>query len=333
MPFMLLKHFDKQGAGTEYANLADLLACLDKDGFLWIDVDKPSFEDLNRLIGPLGIHPLAIEDCLDERQVPKMEVYPNHAFILFNAYSYRDRQIRISEVDFFYSDRYVISVHGHLAEDSDFFARMRQHIVRAHGNKATAPDMLLHLMLDFIVDGKFRPIEDVQDEINRCEELILDKPGEFKPRDLMSLRGCLLDLHKSLFHEREVLARICGKDTDFIAESAIYYFRDIHDHLAKYSEYVEVNRETITNLMELYFSVINTQMNQLTNKTNRVVRRLTMITTIFMPLTLLAGIGGMSEWSMMTGPENWRIAYPLFIAAMAVIGGLNYLLIRKSGKD
>jgi magnesium transporter len=80
--------------------------------------------------------------------------------------------------------------------------------------------------------------------------------------------------------------------------------------------------------MEIYLSMINNQMAKAANDTNQVVRRLTFITTIFMPLTLLAGVGGMSEWSMMTGSENWRIAYPLFLVAMGVIGIGNYYLLK-----
>ena len=81
--------------------------------------------------------------------------------------------------------------------------------------------------------------------------------------------------------------------------------------------------------MEIYLSMMNNRMALLANRTNRFVRRLTLITTIFMPLTLLAGIGGMSEWSMMTGPANWKISYPLFLLLMAVIGVVNYLLLKR----
>ena len=80
--------------------------------------------------------------------------------------------------------------------------------------------------------------------------------------------------------------------------------------------------------MEMYLSMLNNQMNKVANETNATVRRLTFITTIFMPLSLLAGIGGMSEWSMMTGPENWRISYPAFLAAMVVLGLANYFFIK-----
>ena len=84
----------------------------------------------------------------------------------------------------------------------------------------------------------------------------------------------------------------------------------------------------ISNLLEIYFSIQNNRMTVAANKTNQVVRRLTFITTIFMPLTLLAGIGGMSEWSMMTGAENWKLSYPFFILLMVVIGIVNYWLLK-----
>jgi magnesium transporter len=84
--------------------------------------------------------------------------------------------------------------------------------------------------------------------------------------------------------------------------------------------------------MEMYLSMLNNQMGHTANQTNMTVRRLTFITTIFMPLTLLAGIGGMSEWSMMTGPENWRMSYPLFILAMIIIGIVNYFIFKRLEK-
>ena len=94
----------------------------------------------------------------------------------------------------------------------------------------------------------------------------------------------------------------------------------------------ETSRDIVTSLMEMHLSMLNNRMAQTANKTNMTVRRLTFITTIFMPLTLLAGIGGMSEWSMMTKPENWRIAYPVFLLAMVIIGIFNYYLLKRLEK-
>jgi magnesium transporter len=138
----------------------------------------------------------------------------------------------------------------------------------------------------------------------------------------------LLTLRKSLFHEREILVKICRKDCQFIPEKAIFFYRDIYDHLAKFFELTESSRDIVTSLMEMYLSMLNNQMAISANDTNAIVRRLTFITTIFMPLTLLAGIGGMSEWSMMTGPENWKISYPAFIVAMGFLGVANYFFLK-----
>jgi magnesium transporter len=181
--------------------------------------------------------------------------------------------------------------------------------------------------MDYIVDEKLHAIDSLEDELGEAEDEVLNNPAVFKPTELMRLKKYLVNLRKALFHEREILVKICRMDCPFIPEKAIFHFRDIYDHLAKFFELTETDREMVTSLMELYTSLLNNQMTKMSNDTNMSVRRLTMIATIFMPLTLIAGIGGMSEWSMMTGPENWKISYPLFIAAMAVIALVNYLLI------
>jgi magnesium transporter len=187
---------------------------------------------------------------------------------------------------------------------------------------------LLHVLLDRIVDQKFLAIEAIEEAINDSEDVILTDVDHFHPADLMHLRRNLIALRKSLFHEREILVKICRKDCLYIPDKAILYYRDVYDHLAKFFELTESSRDIVSSLMEMHLSLINNRMTKAANDTNITVRRLTFITTIFMPLSLLAGIGGMSEWSMMTGPENWKISYPLFLIAMVVIGVANYYLLK-----
>ena len=190
------------------------------------------------------------------------------------------------------------------------------------------PAYLLHVIMDHIVDQKFLAIEALEDELDTVEDAMLADAPNFNPAELVRLRRYLLSLRKSLFHEREILVKICRKDCPFISEKAIFHYRDIYDHLAKFFELTESYRDILTSLMEMYLSMLNNQMAKAANDTNATVKRLTFITTIFMPLTLLAGIGGMSEWSMMTGPQNWRIAYPAFLLGMIVIGFINYYLLK-----
>ena len=321
-------HISKTGKFTQIDSLKKALAAARKGGYLWLDFFKPTKEDLSALIGPLGLHPLSIEDCVDESQIPKIDEYPRNTFILFNAFHYANGTLAISEVDAFVGKDFLVTVTGHNLESHKLMNDIERTARLVEENVGQGPAYLLHVILDVVVDQKFVAIEALEDQINVAEEAILASLATFNPADLLHLRQDLLTVRKSLFHEREVLVKICRKDCPFIPEKSIFFYRDIYDHLSKFFELTESSRDVVTSLMEMYLSMLNNQMTKISNDTNLTVRRLTFITTIFMPLTLLAGIGGMSEWSMITGPENWKISYPAFLLVMAVLGVANYYLLR-----
>jgi magnesium transporter len=317
-----------KGALKPQADLAEALAQRGRGGYLWIDLVNPARADLEALVEPFEFHPLSVEDCLDDDQVPKFDEFSHNTFLLVNRFQYRDGALRVDEVDIAIGADFLISVNSARPGDDGYFARLDE-AIRLDGDSARkGPDFLLHLMLDFIVDDKSHALEALQEEIDGAEETILNARDQFNPASLLHLRRSLLSVRKSLFHEREILVKICRRDSPHIGEKAIFHFRDIYDHLAKFFELTEIYREIITSLMEMYLSMVNNQMAQSANRTNQVVRRLTLITTIFMPLTLLAGVGGMSEWSMMTGPENWRVSYPAFLVAMGVMGVANFYVLK-----
>jgi magnesium transporter len=322
-------HMLPEGTLRPVESLPEALSLLDGPGFVWFDFLDPGREELQALIEPLGVHPLAIDDCLDQDQVPKIEDFPSHTFMLFNRYRYAGKTVFTDEIDFFLGKKYLISVSHAAGAEGKAFVRLEEAIERDLANVRKGPDFLLHVFLDFVVDEKFRAVEALAEELDRAEETVIEAPAAFRPEVLLRLRRNLLTLRKSLFHEREILVRICRRDSPFVSESAIYHFRDIYDHLAKFFEAIEIHREMITSLMEMHLAVLNNRMAGVANRTNQIVRRLTLINTIFMPLTLLAGIGGMSEWSMMTGPSNWKIAYPVFLLLMVILGLGNYLVLKR----
>jgi magnesium transporter len=318
--------FSKAGMSSVEA-LADAIAALDREGFVWFDLYNPTREDLTALAGPLGLSSLSVEDVLDEDQVPKMEDFPAYTFVLVNGYPYEKGELGLREFDFCIGKKFLVT--SHRGDGSRHFgARLDDRLKHDIDQAQHGPDFLCHLILDQIVDEKFAVIEKLEEELEEAEEAILEDVLHFKPEILLRLRRRLLTVRKSLLHEREVLAKICRKDSPFIGEQSLYHFRDIYDHLVRFFETTEITREMISNLMEMYLSMLNNRMNMAANQMNLVVKRLTYVTTIFMPLTLLAGVGGMSEWSMMTGAQNWRIAYPAFLAMMAAVAVLNYLLFR-----
>lgn len=297
-------------------------------GYLWLDFFQPTREELAALIEPFGVHPLSIEDCLDIAQVPKIEDFPSHTFVLFNSYSYSNLELGIDEYDFFLGKNFLVTVTSTAKEGASVSARIKELLSHNLVQAAQGPDFLLYLVVDEIVDAKYLALEALEEEIDNAEELLLQQVCGFELKRLAQLRRELLSLRKSLFHEREILIRICRRDCPYVSEKAIYHYRDIYDHLTKFFEETDLYREMIVNLMEMYLSIINNKMAVVANRTNVTLRRLTFITTVFMPLTLLAGIGGMSEWSMMTGPENWKVSYPLFLLALGVIGAMSYYILQ-----
>lgn len=328
-------HFAPTGSFYGVKNVAEAVAALREGGFVWLNFFNPSIEKLHSLVDTMDVHPLSVEDCLDSSQVPKIEHFPNNTFIIFNAFSYKDKQLFIDEVDLFIGKNFLITVCGINSEGRKPLNNIERIVANDPSLAKAGPAFLMHVVLDYIVDEKLVAFESLEDELEIAEDDVLKNPADFEPVDLMRLKKYLVNLRKGLFHEREILVKICRMDCPFVPEKAIFHFRDIYDHLAKFFELTETDREIVTSLMELYTSLLNNHMTKVSNETNASVRRLTLIATIFMPLTLLASIGGMSEWSMMTGPGNWKVAYPLFLLGMGVIAAMNFLLIKlleKKGK-
>jgi magnesium transporter len=320
-------HVSPQGALNLYPTYAEANAAARAGGCVWFDYYKPSREELTELVDVLGLHPLSIEDCFDDNQVPKIEDFQKNTFFLFNAFQVEGDDLFIDEVNLFLGMNFLVTVSGYNSLDRRPLKNSQRMVEQNIENASQGPAFLMHVILDQVVDNKFTAIETLEENINRAEEEVLADSEHFEPGQLLYQRRDLLGIRKSLFHEREILVKICRKDCVYIPEKAIYHYRDIYDHLAKFFELTETSREVVTSLMEMYLTMLNNQMARAANQTNETVRRLTFITTIFMPLTLLAGIGGMSEYSMMTGPENWRIAYPAFLAGMIILGACSYIVL------
>jgi len=321
-------HFAPSGHFYGVKSVEEAIAANKEGGFIWLNFFNPSIQELHSLVDTMNVHPLSVEDCLDSSQVPKIEHFPDNTFTIFNAFSYKEKQLFIDEIDIFIGKNFLITVSGINSEDRKPLNNIVKIVENSPLLVMEGPAFLMHVVLDYVVDEKLQAFEALEDEIEEAEDDVLNNPASFDPKELMRLRKFLVNLRKSLFHEREILVKICRLDCPFIVDKAIFHYRDIYDHLAKFFELTETNREIVTSLMELYTSLLNNQMTKISNKTNDSVRRLSLIATIFMPLTLLASIGGMSEWSMMTGPENWKIAYPLFLLGIIVIGVISYFTIR-----
>lgn len=323
-------HLGKNGKMEILNTLSDAFEFIAKGKFVWIDFDKPNEKDLACLITRLNIHPLVLEDCLDSQQIPKMDVYPDYSFFVFNNYSLEKDSLNIGEVNFIFGKNFLISVHGRDQDKDGLVDRFRDRISIVGTNCYKSSDFLLYALMDYIVDSKLPVIEKFEDEVEVLEMLIHEKPEKLQPQDLLVLRKNLNELRKSLFHEREILTKICRADSSTITEkNAMFYFKDIFDNLNRYFELIEKCRETVNNLFSLHLSARSNHIAMISLQMNEVMKRLTIITTIFMPLTFFSGVGGMSEWSMICGPENWKYSYPLFFLLMLILATAIYKILKK----
>ena len=321
-------HISKEGKMDLVTTIAKAMERTKEGGFFWLYFLEPKTEDLHPLIDLLGLHTLSVEDALDQNQIPKIDDFADNTFVLFNTFSYSNKQLTVKEIDFFLGKNFLISVDRLGPDGKPLLDGIEEFVLREMDVNRFGPAFVMHTILDIIVDRKFIAIEAIEDALTEIEESMMDRSKKFNPRSLQHIRRALLTLRKSLFHEREVFVKICRKDCPLIPDKAIFHYRDVYDHLTRFFELTETLRDVATSLMEIDLSLRSNEMSSAANRTNRSVRRLTLITTIFMSLSLFAGIGGMSEWSMMTGPENWRISYPIFILVMTIGGITSYYLLK-----
>jgi magnesium transporter len=325
-------NFTSEGLFYGIGTLDEAVAATQEGGYVWFNFYQPSKETLSSLVDKIGIHPLSVEDCFDQEQVPKIEYFAGNTFIIFNSFTYLEHTLCIDEINIFIGKNFLITVSGHNSEGRKPLGKIENVIETGNTNAKAGPDVLMHIVLDWLVDEKYKAFDDIESELEEAEESLLENVEKFQPMQLIRMRKSLMMMRKAVYHEREILIKICRLECPFVTEKAMVHYRDIYDHLAKFFEMAETYREIETNLMELYTSLLNNLMTKMSNDTNTSVKRLTLIATIFMPLTLIASIGGMSEWTMMTGSENWKVSYPLFILGMGIFAIINYFFIRRIEK-
>lgn len=297
-------------------------------GYLWLDYHRPTQENLAVLTDRFDIHFLSLEDCLDDEQIPKINEFGHYMQVLFNKFYWLENKLLIEEINLFTGSNFLVTVEKN-NKHTDGLSKTYREILRDEIRKAKlGPVYAMQIILDYIVDNKFGVIEAVGDELARLEDTMTTNHKNFDQTALQEIRQTLLAMRKSLFHEREIFVKISRGDMDLITEQAIPHYNDIYDHITKYFELTEIYREMVTSIIQTNLAMINNDIAIAANNTNFSVKRLTLITTIFMPLALLSGIGGMSEFTMMTGQQNWKTAYAILAVVFILIAAGNYLLLK-----
>jgi magnesium transporter len=291
------------------------------DSVLWLDVDGVHDASAIEAIGAsAGIHPLILEDVMHTGERPKLEESPGSLFVSLRMLRIAEAtgQVEDEQVSLVLDRSWVISFQE---RQGDVFDPVRERIRGGRGRiRSAGADYLFCSLLDAVVDSYFGVLEDIGDRVEDVYESVTKNPTRAELDAIRMLKRELLFMRKAVWPLREVLSHLEHGGTSLLASDTLPYFRDVYDHAIQILDTIETYREMLTSLMDVYLSSI-------ANRTNEVMKVLTMITTLFIPLTFLAGLYGMNFRFM---PElEWRYGYYCLLAAMATVSTGMLIYFRK----
>lgn len=287
--------------------------------WFWADFDCPTETEIQLLESYFHFHPLAIEDCMHFLQRPKLDHYEDTHFFVLHAL--HPETLKAEEVDIFLGPRGIVTFHLSPSQEIDeAWRRIQDPAIR----KGKDHNYVAYLIMDKLVDNYFPTLYTIEDQLNE-----LEVQGEENKPDIQALteqvydiRSDLLRIRRTVIPMRDLLYRVINSDKIHGVKEQLAYFTDIYDHLLKLTEMIESNREMTADLRDSYDSLRS-------NRMNSIMKTLTVITTIFMPLTFIAGVYGMNFVHM---PElEWSAGYYIVLGVMIVLGVGMYLWFKRKG--
>ncbi|MDQ3046962.1 MAG: magnesium/cobalt transporter CorA [Bacteroidota bacterium] len=306
----LIEYNETEFIEKDFYDLSDCLEHLNPAMVKWINVDGIHNVDFIAAIGKkFDIHPLTLEDIVNTNQRPKFEDYDNYVVSIMKMLYYNSKLHSEQLSVVLLKGDLVISfqeVHGGDAFDL-IRARIRQNKGRIRKMKA---DYLAYALHDAVVDCYFTILEQIGDRIGVLEEDLIEEPTQDTMHKLHHLKREMIFIRKAVWPMRDLINNMQRSETNLILDSTDLYLRDVHDHTIRVIDTVETYRDLLSGMMDIYLSSVSNRMNQ-------VMKVLTIITTIFVPVTFIAGVWGMNFKYM---PElEWKLGYPMAWGIMLTI--------------
>ena len=313
-------------AGTRYderqAVSLDALAPPTDESITWVDVGGVhKMEVLESFGKQFQLHPLLLEDIANTDQRPKLDDYETYLFVVMKMLTVTGRQdIIVEQVSLVLGKNFVLSFQEN---GTDVFQPVRERLRGGKGRlRQSGSDYLLYALVDSIVDQYFAVLEVLGEKIEALQDLVVSDPKPETLRQVHALKRQLLFLRRAVWPLREVTNNLSRSECPLLQESTKIFFRDVYDHVVQIVDTIETLREMVSASLDIYLSSISYRL-------NAVMKVLTIITTIFMPLSFIVGIYGMNFEHM---PElQWKWGYPAVLGVMAVVGGGMLLAFRKKG--
>ncbi len=298
-------------------SVADIQAIRGTVPILWINVDGLADIELIRRLGEIfNLHNLALEDVVNVHQRPKADDYEGHVFIVTRMVV-PGNQLETEQVSMFVSKDFVLTFQE---RPGDCFDLVRERLRRHKGRiRQAGSDYLAYALIDAVIDAYFPVLEDCGERLENLEDAVVSRPGPELVGRVHAMKRELLVLRRAIWPHREMINALIRDETALMTDQTRVYLRDSYDHAIQLMDIVETYREVASGLVDVYLSSMSTRLND-------IMKVLTIIATIFMPLSFIASLYGMnfdrsvSPWNM---PElGWRYGYPFALAVMAISAAL-----------
>jgi magnesium transporter len=254
---------------------------LRRDEFFWLDLKGPGDDDLTALEEIFGFHHLTLEDVRKSGRRPKLDNYDRYAFVVFYGARQENDRVALTELDLYLSGSYVISIHHAPCAELDELRRIFER------NPERGEQFVLYKIFDALTDSFFPVLSSMDDEIDEIENRIVEQPTDEQLQVIFRLKRDLVAMRRVVTPQRDLFARAIEDITALPGlEPATHdYFRDVYDHLIRISDQIDSQRDLLTSAMDVYLSTVS-------NRLNQVMKQLTIIATIFLPLTFVTGFFG-----------------------------------------
>jgi magnesium transporter len=314
--------FSRETLDEREVSLDEALAATAPGMVTWINVDGLDAGVLTRLGEHFGLHPLALEDAMNVPQRPKAERYEKHYFVILHVLRHVEPSLVDEQISVFFGDGWIVTLQERV--EGDPFGAVRAAIRHGRGRaRDSGADYLAYLLVDAVVDAFFPAIEWVSERLTALEQESISAAATTECLvKIQHVRHDLLAIRRAVWPAREEVGALIRDDAGMIAPETRVFLRDAYDHAVQALELVEALRETGTSVMEVYLSAQNQRLNE-------VMKVLTVMATLFIPLTFIASIYGMNFEVM---PElKWRYGYLWALGLMAATAASLVVFFRRRG--
>jgi len=288
---------------------------------VWVDFSVPTKEDTAVLSSVFQFHPLSIEDCEARRQQPKIDDYRDYLFIMTHGVHPESstREFRTRQLSIYLGRNYIVTFHK---EKSRSVIHTLESARKNHRVISDGPGSVLYNILDFQVDQYFPVMDNFEKKIDEIEDRVFTSQTAVILEEVLTLKRALMRLRRISGHQRDILSRLIRREFALIDEHTAINLRDVFDHLVRITDLADTYRELVASVLDAHLSIVS-------NRTNDIMRALTVVATLFIPLTFIAGVYGMNFEYM---PElHWRYGYLLVWGLMIGVAVFMYRLFRKRG--